>query len=149
MKKFMYVLTLMFAVVLMSTSCTKPNDDVLIPTDLTGAKWNCISLDYAGTLYDTPAEFVTLNLAKDFVSLDLKFNADLTVTLYTNYTGTNVSNANMISDGHDYSVTGDVLSIDNTYLQFQVISYAPTKLVLKMTKGDPDMPIGGTYILTR
>jgi hypothetical protein len=154
----------MFAVVLMSTSCEKQNDDDVnvIPTDLTGAKWNCVSLDYAGTLYDTPAEFATLNLTKDFVSLDFKFNADFSVTLFTNYTGTNNNTANWGSDTYSkyaYSISGDgLLDIDGGYLQFQIISYTTSKLVMKMTKGNVDpnnpnnpynMPVGGTYTLTR
>ena len=141
----------MFSLVLMSTSCCKPDEDVVIPTDLTGAKWNCISLDYAGGPYTASVAptFATLNLTKDFVSLDFKFNNDLTVTLYTNYTGTNNNNANWSSSPFPYSVSGTVLDIDGGYLKFEIISYTSTNLKLKMTKGNTDMPIGGTYDLTR
>lgn len=150
MKKLTYLFSLIFVIALMSTSCCKPeDDDVIIPTDLTGAKWNCVSLDYAGNLYDTPAEFGALNLTKDFVSLDFKFNSDLTVTLYTNYTGTNNNNANWSSTPFPYSISGDVLDIDNGYLTFKIGTHTATTLELTMTDGNADMPIGGKYTLTR
>ena len=149
MKKITYLFTLMFALMLMSVSCCKDDDDILIPTDLSGNQWNCVSLDYAGTLYDTPAEFAALNVTKDFVTLDFKFNNDLTVTLHTNYTGTNISNANWFSTPFSYSITGDILDIDDGYLKFKIGTHTATTLELTMTVGNTNMPIGGKYSLTR
>jgi hypothetical protein len=156
MKKLNYVFSLMFAIALMSTSCTKPTNDVIIPTDLTGVKWKCVSLDYSYnnlTHWSSVDDFSDLNKAKDFVSLDFKFTGT-NVVLYTNYTcsqanGDVNNNANWNSVSFPYSISGDVLDIDNDYLKFQIVSYSSSKLVLKMTKGNADMPIGGTYTLTR
>jgi hypothetical protein len=156
MKNLICLFSLMFAMVLMNTNCTKPTDDGLIPTDLNGAKWTCVSLDYAfgsQTHWSTIDDFCDLNKTKDFVSLDFTFTGT-NVVLHTNYTGSIANddinnNANWSSVSFTYSISGDVLDIDSGYLKFQIISYTTTNLVLKMTKGNTDMPIGGTYTLTR
>jgi hypothetical protein len=71
------------------------------------------------------------------------------VKLYTDYTGTNNNDANWSSTLYSYSISGNVLDIDDGYLKFEIVSHSNTALKLKMTKGNNDMPIGGTYSLTR
>ena len=140
----------MFAMVIMNTSCEKPTND-LIPTDLTGNKWICTSLDYAGSTYTetTAPTFAALNLTKDFVCVDFKFDADLTVTFYSKYTGTVNNNDNWVSTPFSYSISDGVLNISNGYLKFEIVSHTVTTLKLKLKEGNADMPVEGTYTLTR
>jgi hypothetical protein len=153
MKNTISNLIIIILLIVVSLSCAESSDD-LIPTDLTGNKWNCISLEYNGNLYDTHIEFSELNKTKDFVSIDFKFNSDATVTLYSIYTGSlangDINNSdNWISSPYQYSISGGVLKIDDNYLEYEIVSNTANTLKLKMTKGNADMPIGGTYTLTR
>ena len=142
------------ALTLMSFSCSKDDDDPIVPdtlSKLSGA-WNFQSLDYNSNVYDTPTELADLNLTKDFVQLDFNFNvSNMTVTLSTTYTGTDNNGTGNWSDSYSFtfSTSDNIIDIDAGYLKFQVISNNGSTLKLKMTKGNDDMPVLGTYTLIK
>jgi hypothetical protein len=157
MKKVAYLMTLVLALTLVSTSCCK-DDDPIVPDTLSklNGAWNFQSLTYdngAGVnVFDTPAELADLNLTKDFVQLDFDFNVgNMTVKLSTTYTGTNENGTGNWSGTYPFtfSTSDNIIDIDGGYLKFQLISNDGTTLKLKLTKGNGDMPIGGTYTLIK
>lgn len=166
MKKVTYLLAMIFALALMSTSCEK--DDPIIDDpefsveDLSGM-WIFQSLDFVDAehstfvdgKYNTVTELSGLNEFYDFVQLDFNFVNTAELNLYTDYTGTMETDANWnyydeFNEYLLYSYDNGVLIAD--YLTFEVMNtetFDGTILKLKLTDGNNNMPIGGVYTLTK
>jgi hypothetical protein len=158
MKKLKSLTIGLILLTIMSFSCSKddtPSETAVITVnDMVGNIWNCSSLDYNGTTYSTVNQFDNLNLTKDFVTINFKFNANLTVILSSGYTGTN-SHTPWESTPFSFTFSNKVIDVDDGYLKFELINLTKSSTIgnsvmkLKLTKGNADMPIGGTYTLTR
>ena len=156
MKKIVYVFTLMFAMVLMNTSCTKPNENNQNSTeiqagDLIGS-WYSHSLLFNSVIYSTNDEYVGLELQYNYVTIDFKdVKADKTLTLHSDY-----SYNGDVNTSTDFDVTNGIITINGS-LKFEIqpeTDIALGKLVIKFvspqtaTGSKSKNPIGGIYTLT-
>ena len=161
MKKVNYLLIMLFAVALMSTSCCK--DDPIVPDVLTvenlDGTWNFESLNFvdidygttvsADNLYNTVQELSDLNEFYDFVQIDLVFTST-TVTISSTYLDADVNGTGDWSDTYSYTLNENVISVDGGYLEFEVMNAESLLndegvLELKLNDGNADMPEGGIY----
>lgn len=119
MKKLKYLLPLFFALTLMSFSCSKDDDDPIVPDftaqDLLG-NWNFVSLDFNGTVYDTHDELTALNVNYDLVALDFNFTAS-EVTYTTDY----VDAGETGTMTYDYTFSNLIINCDDQ-IKFQVMN---------------------------
>ncbi len=165
MKKTIYLLTMIFAVALLSTSCEK--EDPVVPesyefsVDELVGNWNFESLsfvdvDHNTTVdgeYNTDQELSDLNEFYDFVQLDFSFTAT-SVTLSSTYLDENVNGTGDWSNSYTYTIEGNIISINDGYLMFEVMNGESLlndegELKLKLNDGNADMPEGGIYTLIK
>ncbi len=170
MKTLIYSL-LVFSLIL-STSCSKESSltpDVKPDTktitkneqtgitlaNLVGKTFNCVSVYFDGVTYSPTInlkEFNDFDLTHDFVTLDFKFISNTQLKLSTNY-GENGKYWEY--DKYEYALSNNIITIETAgidYLVFEITNastYNGTTLNLKMTKGNLDMPVGGTYNLKK
>ena len=152
MKKVTYLMTLIFAVALMSTSCCK--DDPIVPdgtlteADLQGV-WVSDSYSLDGVTYTSCSNLpegeymlITLNLNNELVG-QVDDNCNGSIHLFV-----------------EASLGNEVLNLDATqggyFLRFNVVSYdsGTETLTLQLTNksGDSyleDVPDNGTYVLEK
>jgi hypothetical protein len=148
MKKVTYLSVMFFAIMLMSISCCKPDDDTPLPTDLIGT-WNFKSLAYTYNgnvanvdVTDDCNYISTLIPNTQYLKLSLKNVTASKMTLY------NECN----NDNREYSYTFDGTTIDceSGSRVFQFISLTNGELKLKLISAKTTgLPIGGTYTFTR
>jgi hypothetical protein len=149
MKNLNYLVSLMFAVVLMTASCSK--DDVVTPevpqgittSDLTG-NWDFVSLEFNGnTTYGCDAE---LNADYDLVTLSLK-----------NVTASNMTLSALCDESPDfnrtYSLKNDVITIENGFM-FEITNaktFNGSVLKLKLINQGilTTLPLNGIYTLNK
>lgn len=150
MKKVTYLLTIMFAVVLMSTSCCK--DDPIVPdgplteADLQGV-WVSESYSLDGTTYVFDACGSLPNGAYMLITL----NIGASNTTMTD----NCPPDSPISFDDDMWLENNATKLtfgDNIWIKFDVISYDRTEpeiltLLLTDTSHGLEMPLDGTYVL--
>ena len=156
MKKVTYVLTMIFAVALMSTSCCK--DDPVVPTgpmtlsELEGA-WTSTQYEWNGTTYDVCGDLTS--------SLDTEVQDGVVMLISVDF----VSNGTSLSDNcSDYYESGINLEYDSQnqkielkksgiwLYRFNVVSYdreSPATLVLELKQKNValDIPLNGVYTL--
>jgi len=152
--KTLFNLLLVFSLIL-STSCSKENSLVpdvkpeqtgITANDLVG-NWNFVSLEYQGrTIYGYDAE---LKKTKDFVTLGLREVTASTLRFYCDCSIYLNQGETKLSDfTYNYTLSKTELNADNV-IKFEIISASKTTLKLKMTYGNTNMPIGGTYTLKK
>jgi hypothetical protein len=139
MKKLFYISTLIFALVLMNTSCEKQNDTpddpstALITLSELNGTWNFQLLQYAGLTPDvTPATTqAQLNLnpitkSMRWINLSLKITVNGIAVCDLIDAFDNPVNGN----GLELNTTTNIITLDNG-LEFQVLSYDKTTKILK------------------
>ena len=152
MKKVNYLIALMFAVVLMSTSCEKPANDNLTPSttitasDLVG-NWIFQSLEFQSTP-NTADGYTTKALSYNYVTVDFKnVTANGKLTLHSDYNKNGHVEANS-----DFTVT-DGKIIVNGSLTFEIqpaTDILSGKLVIKfVSQNISNNPVGAIYTLKR
>jgi len=113
MKKVNYLLIMLFAVALMSTSCCKDDpipDPVEITVDDLVGDWDFVSLEFDGATYTDCAEVLT-GSGYEYVKLSL-FNVSTTeLTLYDGCVND--------SSVWDYALTNNILDIPAFNLEIQ------------------------------
>ena len=152
MKKVAYLTMMFVALTLMSFSCSKDDDDPIVPDftaqDLLG-NWNFVSLDFNGTVYDTPDELTALNVNYDLVALNFNFTAS-EVTYSTTYV--DAGDENPFIRTYDYTFSNNIINCDDQ-LKFQVVNastFNNTVLKLKLTYcSQSGTVLNGTYTLER
>ena len=161
MKKVTYLMTILFAVALMSTSCCK-DDPVAEPTGITVSDldgvWTFQSLNYNSTDYDLGSfELADLNDDHDYIQFDLNFVSETEVNLYMDYTGTDVTDANwdyFTTNGEylSFKLDADVILIPHLNLELEITnveSFDGTILELEMLSCiNSTAPINGVFTLT-
>ncbi len=152
MKKMTYLTMVLFtAMTLMSFSCSKDEDDPIVPegitvADLTG-DWNFASLDFNGDVY-TDCDPV-LNASYNLITLSL---IDVTVSTLTIVQECPDANNNL--NDMSFSFTNNVISTDGGR-KFKIVNideFLQNKNVLELElvgSNDQTAPIGGVYTLTR
>ena len=160
MKKVAYLMTILFTVALMSTSCCKDDDptpDVITTSQLEG-DWYFQSLNYNGTLYDTESELLTLTrpvseggLNKAYGSIDF-FDVSASSMKMTFHSLYNAGGeVNLLNTPFTYS--NNIIIVDEV-LEYEIQDVQgfisnPTILKIKLTEGGTNNPIGGVYTLTK
>ena len=142
MKKVTYLFTILFAVVLMSTSCCKddplPDNEQLSEALINGSEW--ISISYNGhTPTCADGDFTNITLSKtDTGSEDFR--------LLDNCIDNDDSFPVSISLGEgEFHLSGNQVSFE-----FDVISYEDELLTLQLTYTNiQDVPDNGIYVLEK
>lgn len=155
MKKVTYLLTMIFAVALLSTSCCKddpvPDPDEITTTDLTG-NWDFQSLEFNGEItYDCDE---TLNETYDLVKLHLHNVTELEMTLYSDCMDAE-DGVDSWSDTYDYTLDDNVIELGNNKPKFRIVNvdeFLNNLNILKLELFDQGiqtaLPEGGIYTLT-
>ncbi len=150
MKKVTYLMTILFAVVLMSTSCEKENvtpDNGITVEDLVG-DWYFQSLEFNGSVtYGCDAD---LNLNYDLITMDLKNVTTTKMTLFTDCVDAGQPDWEVT---YDYTLIDNILEFNHTSLKFEIVNadtFDGTILKLKLyyNSATSDLPKGGIYTLT-
>jgi hypothetical protein len=154
MKKVIYLISILFAVALLSTSCCKDDDpiieDQITVEDLLG-DWNFVSLEFEGDIYDTPEELNILNVNYDLVALDFNFTAT-EATYSTEYVDEGQENPFIRTYSYTLSGTPPVINCYDQ-IKFEVVnaetfdgSVLELKLIFCVQNGTV---LNGTYTLER
>jgi len=171
MKKVIYILTILLAVALLSTSCEKDDPIVSDTDDITASDldgmWTFHSLLYGGTSYVLGSqELADLNKDYDYVEFDLNFINQSEVNLHMDYTGSTAqnnlkTNANWgYYESYDeylqFQLVDDVIKIPYIDLELQIMNVDSfdgtplTTLELKMLDCNYNTaPINGVFILVK
>ena len=146
MKKVTYLLTIMFAVVLMSTSCCEDDPVVPDPVEITTADlvgdWDFYSLEFNGELYTG-------------CDVDLNSYFLTTLSLYNMSTSEVTLNDDCTEDGrtYDYTLDGNLIDCENGKRVFEIMNietFDGTELVVKFFSASANgFPIGGIYTLQK
>ena len=145
MKKVAYLMTLIFAVALMSTSCCKddpvPDPDEITTTDLVG-NWNFQSLEFNDEFYTT-------------CDADLDSYFLTTLSLHNMSTSEVTLDDDCVADGrtYDYTLDGNLIDCENGKRVFDIMNvetFDGTELVVKLKSATTaGLPIGGIYTLVK
>jgi len=169
MKKVTYLLTIMFAVALMSTSCCKDDPVVPDPVGITegdlGGMWTFQSLNYLGVDYDydlNSLELADLNEDLDYIQFDLNFVSETEVNIYMDYIGDNVTDAgwDYYSQWDEYllfELVVDVIKIPHIDLELKIMnadSFDENSTVIELellgtNLQDQYVPLNGVFTLTK
>jgi len=152
MKKVTYLLTIMFAVALLSTSCCK--DDPIVPdgtltkAEILSGEWVSVSYNYVDCGACNTGEVTDITLSEDMGSYDFELidNCDAS---NTNIWGCYVT---LLNEGTQLKLTATGFS-----LEFDVLDYDGENdtLVLELTFSNIDnpsaidVPVGGIYTLEK
>lgn len=137
MKKVTYLIVLMFSMVLMSTSCSKPENDTPLPTDLLGT-WKFQSLFYNSNTTTTCDVVGIIGYAK----LDLENVDGSNMTLY--------GECNNDRRTYSYNFDGVTINCANGSRVFEFVSLNGNELKLILKNASTNgLPIGGTYTFKR
>lgn len=155
MKKVTYLLVLLFPLVLMSTSCSKDEDDPIpngiTVNDLVG-DWNFVSLEFNNVVYDTETELAELDLTYSYIQLSFLNVTTTTIGLLDHRSGGGIvtewdyefSNNTIDVYANGWS-GGFVFHIEN----WETFDGTVLKLKLMSSKASNQAPIGGVYTMTR
>lgn len=153
MKKVAYLMTMILALALVSTSCCKDDDDipnVITVNDLVG-DWNFQSLTFDGgygvKVYDTEAELDQLDANYSYVEISL-VNVTTTVMGLLDHRGS--------SSPYDdtYTLSNNIINFSNNKLVFYIENWETfdgtvLKLKLNTSTATTSAPIGGVYTMVR
>jgi len=142
-------MTMILALALFSTSCSKEdNDDLkgITVNDLIG-DWNFESLTFNGVVYDTETELNELDENYSYVEISL-VNVSTTVLGLLDHRGS----PNPYDD--TYSLSNNTINFSNGKFIFDIDNWETfdgtvLKLKLKSSNVTTTAPIGGLYTMTR
>ncbi len=142
-------MTMILALALFSTSCSKEdNDDLkgITVNDLIG-DWNFESLTFNGVVYDTETELNELDENYSYVEISL-VNVTTTVLGLLDHRGS----PNPYDD--TYSLSNNTINFSNGKFIFDIDNWETfdgtvLKLKLKSSNVTTTAPIGGLYTMTR
>lgn len=151
MKKINYLLLVMFAIVLMSTSCEEEETKSLINENqvteqMLFGSWYWRSLELNDNIYVTCDDY--LIEIYDWTSLDLRFSED---RVYMNTKCDYIQDEREVIDAI-FEIEDNILKINEKAYVFEILS-TPQEikngtLILKWIDGyAPRLPIGGIYTL--
>lgn len=150
MKKVNYLLTVLFAVALMSTSCEK--DDPVVPdltvSDLIG-HWTTLTFEYDGNTYSDCAELDNSGIAE---VEDAKWALlDIIIESATDFEI--VDNCGADTYGNEIIINGNEVTFKNmgVLFRFMVLNYETNVLELELLYENVENVglVGGKYYLTK
>ena len=150
MEKAIYLLTMIFTLALMSTSCEKvdPAPEGIIVEDLVG-DWHFESLEFKGEVYTACDD--DLNEEYDLITFEVLDVTTTTLRLFSDCIDDD--DPNNLDWVHNYTLKNNNLTIGGNYYVFKILNVNDfDNTILRLELFDAvftNVPIGGVYTLTK